>query len=116
MAGLSLGAESSTPHASGDAPVRLRVPASSRTRRMHGVFALGKELATVYSTRREGDGFGVVLTVGDHEPGSLAFTCRMTTTQARAVAGALEAAATAAASPSFHSARGVSLRMEGDAA
>ena len=82
----SLPAPQSAPH---------RVMATSRKRRNHGVFLLGDELATVYSSRRvaDGQGMGLGLTVGN---GSLVLTCSMTPTQARAMAYALAAAATAA--------------------
>ena len=69
-----------------------RVTASSRTRRNHGVFLLGSELATVYSSRRASDGHGVSMAVG---AGSMVVTGSMTATQARAMARALMAAASA---------------------
>lgn len=96
MAGQSLGAPAplSSPVPL-PAPQRapLRVMASSRTRRNHGVFLLGSELASVYSSRRAADGQGVCMTVGN---GSLVLTGSMTPTQARAMARALTAAASAA--------------------
>ena len=96
MAGQLLGAQAPTN------PVVPLVPqsdairvggSSSRTRRNHGVFMLGDELATVYSSRRAADALGVSMAVGT---GSLVLTGSMTPRQARAMAGALMAAATAA--------------------
>lgn len=95
MAGTSHGATAPVSVASVSTPLRApyRVPASSRTRRNHGVFLLGNELATVYSSRRELDDLGVTLTVGN---GPLLLTGSITPAQARAMACALVAAATAA--------------------
>jgi hypothetical protein len=95
MAGLSMGALSPAVPSSSSAPRRTLhlVPGSTRTRRNHGVFLFGNELATVYSSRRESDGLGVTMTVGS---GSLVLTGGMTPTQARAMARALSAAADAA--------------------
>jgi hypothetical protein len=94
MAGPSLGAHAPNSPALSDP---LRVPshaaASSRTRRNHGVFMLGNELASIYSSRRAADGLGVSMAVGC---GSLVLTGSMTSTQARAMACALVAAAQAA--------------------
>lgn len=70
------------------------VPGSTRTRRNHGVFMLGSELASVYSSRRESDGHGVTMTVGN---GTLVLSGSMTPMQARAMARALNAAADAVA-------------------
>ena len=70
-----------------------RVPASTRTRRNHGVFVLGNELAAVYSSRRDSDGRSVILSVGG---GQLVFSGGMSPTQARAMAKALTVAAAAA--------------------
>ena len=70
-----------------------RVPASTRTRRNHGVFVLGNEMAAVYSSRRDSDGRGVILSVGG---GQLVFSGGMSPTQARAMAKALTVAAAAA--------------------
>ena len=69
-----------------------RVIASSRRRLNHGVFQLGNELASVYSSRRASDGHGVSMAVGT---GSLVLTGSMTASQARAMARALIAAASA---------------------
>lgn len=94
MAGISLGAPSpdfALPRNEAKRMLRL-VPASSRTRRNHGVFLFGGELASVYSSRREADGLGVILTVGQ---GPLTLTGAMTPTQARGMASALQAAAAA---------------------
>lgn len=95
MAGQPLGAPAPLSQAvplSAPQPAPLRVLAASRTRRNHGVFLLGSELATVYSSRRAADGRGVSMTVGS---GSLVLTGSMTPTQARAMARALAAAAEA---------------------
>ena len=94
MAGQPLGAPAPQSPASVSAPQRAphRVIASSRTRRNHGVFQLGNELATVYSSRRASDGHGVSMAVGTS---SLVLTGSMTATQARAMARALIAAASA---------------------
>ena len=94
MAGTSLGANAPLSSSHFSAPERAphRVIASSRTRRNHGVFLLGNELTTVYSSRRECDGLGVSMAVGS---GSLVLTGSMTSTQARAMARALIAAASA---------------------
>lgn len=94
MAGQPLGAPALLSPASVPAPQRAphRVMASSRTRRNHGVFLLGDELATVYSSRRASDGHGVSMAVG---AGSLVLTGSMTASQARAMARALIAAASA---------------------
>ncbi len=70
------------------------VPADTRTRRNHGVFLFGAEVAAVYSTRRASDGHGVSMTVGH---GSLMLTGSLTPKQARMMARALDAAADAAA-------------------
>lgn len=97
MAGQPLGAQAPVFSASVPAPQRApyRVMASSRTRRNHGVFLLGNELATIYSSRRASDGHGVSMAVGT---GSLVLTGSMTASQARAMARALMAAASAAES------------------
>jgi hypothetical protein len=87
MAGISSGA--STPS--------IPTPriTSSRTRLNHGVFRLGDELATVYSSRRSTDCLGVTLSLGT---GALVLTGSMTAAQARVMARALLAAAAAAES------------------
>lgn len=94
MAGTSIGAPAPLSPASFSAPqcAPPGVIASTRTRRNHGVFRLGNEVASVYSSRRVPDGLGVSMTVGN---GSLVFTGSMTATQARAMARALMAAACA---------------------
>lgn len=71
----------------------LRLAASSRTRRNHGAFLVGDQLATVCSTRREGDERGVLLQFGGS---SLTLSGAMTPAQARVMALALTAAAQAA--------------------
>ena len=95
MAGTTLGAHAPNSPASSSAPQRapLRVVATSRTRRNHGVFLLGNELATVYSSRRSAESLGVSMSVGS---GSLVLTGSMTALQARRMAQALLAAALAA--------------------
>jgi hypothetical protein len=75
------------------APPPLRWPASTRTRRNHGAFTLGGQLACVYSTRRAARSYGVQLEVG---AGTLTLASAMTPSQARAMATALNAAANAA--------------------
>ena len=92
MAGQSLGAAASASPSSPSASSRalIRVSADSRTRRNHGVFLFGTEVAAVYSSRRASDGHGVSMTVGQ---GSLMLTGSLTPTQARMMARALEAAA-----------------------
>lgn len=115
MAGLTPGARSPQAPQSGAATERipLRIPASSRTRCVHGVFPLGAELATVYSSRRESDGLGVALAIST---GSLLVTVGMTTDKARAIARALEAAARAAElRPARHLVR-IGRDLEGGAA
>jgi hypothetical protein len=95
MAGTSLGAPAPSFPApvQGPGPTAYRIPAQSRTRRNHGVFIVGDQLACVYSSRRADDGKGVQLVLGHEGP---IFTGGMSTTQARAVARALVAAADAA--------------------
>ena len=94
MAGQPLGAPALLSPTSVPAPQRAphRIFASSRTRRNHGVFQLGNELASVYSSRRASEGHGVSMSVGT---GSLVLTGSMTASQARAMARALIAAASA---------------------
>lgn len=97
MAGISLGAcspasSSPAPQAAPKRPT-LRLAASSRTRRNHGVFMVGDQLATVCSTRRAGDAHGVLLQFG---AGHLVLNGTMTPAQAQQMARALTAAAAAA--------------------
>lgn len=66
---------------------------TTRTRRNHGVFLVGNELATVCSSRRGAGGFGVLLQVGR---GALMLNGTMTPSQARTMARALTVAAQAA--------------------
>ena len=77
-------------------PARTRtlqlVPASTRTRRNHGAFTLGGQLACVYSTRRAGNCYGVSFELG---AGTLSLSGAMTPAQARRMADALTAAAAA---------------------
>lgn len=69
------------------------VPAATRTRRNHGAFTLGGQLACVYSTRRAGQCYGVGFELG---AGTLQLASTMTPAQARNMARALSAAADAA--------------------
>lgn len=95
MAGNSPGAPSPTFPATLPAPRRIPhlVPASTRTRRNHGAFTLGGQLACVYSTRSAGKCYGVSFELGAY---TLILSARMTAGQARAMARALSAAADAA--------------------
>lgn len=68
------------------------VPAGSRTRRNHGVFSLGSQMAGVYSTRRAGACYGVSFELG---AGTLTLASTMTPAQARCMAQALASAADA---------------------
>ena len=98
MAGNPIGATAPTSPAHSSAPQRahLHAVATTRTRRNHGCFLLGNELASVYSSRRVADGLGVVVNVGN---GPLMLTGSMSSSQARAMARALLAAANAADAP-----------------
>lgn len=95
MANQPLGAPALLSPTSVSAPQRAphRVIASSRTRRNHGAFLIGDELATVYSSRRAASSRSVSMSVGN---GSMVLTGSMSPTQARAMANALIAAAQAA--------------------
>ena len=73
-------------------PLHL-VQASTRTRRNHGAFTLGGQLACVYSSRRAGQCYGVGFELG---AGTLTLAGAMTPGQARNMAQALMAAADAA--------------------
>ena len=66
---------------------------STRTRRNHGCCLIGGQLASVYSSRRGGDGLGVTLTIGS---GAFVLSGGMTPAQARSLARALTLAASAA--------------------
>lgn len=66
---------------------------STRTRRNHGAFTLGGQLACVYSARSAGKCYGVSFELG---AGTLSLAARMTASQARAMARALTSAADAA--------------------
>ena len=93
MAGQLIGASAPQSPASTSAPRRpLRIVASSRTRRNHGVFLVGDELTTVYSSRRASESRGVTVSVGN---GSTLLSGSMTPVQARAFAHALMTAAAA---------------------
>jgi hypothetical protein len=64
----------------------------TRTRRNHGAFTLGGQLACIYSARRADACYGVSLELG---AGTLTLAARFTAGQARAMARALLAAAAA---------------------
>lgn len=70
----------------------LRDSFVSRTRRAHGCFTIGGTSATVHSTRRDGQALSVTVTVG---ASALQLVGAMTPTQARTMAKALTAAASA---------------------
>lgn len=102
MAGQPSGAPAPTPSPTSPAaprhPLHL-VPittastgTSTRTRRNHGAFTLGGQLACVYSARSAGKCYGVSFELG---AGTLSLAARMTAGQARAMARALMAAADA---------------------
>ncbi len=68
-------------------------PATSRSRRLHGVFSLaGDQAAAIYSTRRGGDAQAVMLEIGI---GNQRLSGALTPGQARAMARALLVAAEA---------------------
>lgn len=97
MAGNSLGTQTPvslppSPRSTDKRALHL-VPASTRTRRHHGAFTLGGQLACVYSTRRAGQCYGVGFELG---AGTLQLASSMTPAQARSMARALSAAADAA--------------------
>lgn len=69
-----------------------RVPVTSRTRRVFGVFQLGRTQALVYASRRERQARAVVVEIGD---GARCQAGELTAAQARALARALLAAAEA---------------------
>lgn len=70
-----------------------QTPAITRTRRNHGVFRVGEQLAAVYSSRRGGHERPVLFELGN---GPLFVSGQMTAQHARAMARALQAAADAA--------------------
>lgn len=82
-------------HVPAPAPTRTLqlVPASTRTRRNHGVFSIGGQLACIYSSRRSTACYGVSFELG---AGTLTLAGAMTPAQARTLARALTAAAAAA--------------------
>jgi hypothetical protein len=73
--------------------LRLVPTTTTRTRRHHGAFTLGGQLACVYSSRRSGQCYGVSFELG---AGTLTLASTMTPAQARNMARALAAAADAA--------------------
>jgi hypothetical protein len=97
MAGQPSGAPApNTSPSTSPAPLRslhLVHAASTRTRRNHGAFTLGGQLACVYSARSAGKCYGVSFELG---AGTLSLAARMTASQARAMARALNSAADAA--------------------
>lgn len=96
MAGIPSGTHAHTsPIDTSRAPLHaLRlVPPSTRTRRNHGAFTLGGQLACIYSARRAGVCYGVSFELG---AGTLTLAGAMTPSQARHMAQALMAAADAA--------------------
>jgi hypothetical protein len=94
MAGTPLGDSSPASIPLSGVPRRTLhlVQPATRTRRNHGVFMIGDELASVYSTRRESSCLGVTMVVGN---GALQLSGSMTPVQARAMARALSSAADA---------------------
>ena len=96
MAGLPSGpsAHLSPSPSSNTRPRTLHlVPAATtRTRRNHGVFSVGGQMAGVYSTRRTGACYGVSFELG---AGTLTLASTMTPAQARCMAQALASAADA---------------------
>ncbi len=96
MAGIPLGAHAphhpSQPGAECARDLRLVKP--SRKLRLHGAFSLaGHSAAAVTSSRRAGERFGVAILL---RQGLFTHTARMQPAHARAIAQALDAAATAA--------------------
>lgn len=69
------------------------VPGTTRTRRCHGVFIAGDDLAIVYSARREANPKPVMLELGHGDEQELSY--RMTAAQAHSMARALASAADA---------------------
>jgi hypothetical protein len=92
MAVQSIDASASQSPASNSQRPLFRIVGSSRTRRNHGAFLIGSELATVYSSRRTCEGRGVTVSVGN---GQSLLSGGMSPHQARALATALMAAAAA---------------------
>ena len=106
MAGTTPGAHAPTSLASPTAPtvaLHLVQDRSTRTRRNHGAFHIGGQLACVYSTRRAGQCYGVSFELG---AGTLTLAGAMTPGQARTMANALAAAADAAEAAGTSSTRG----------
>ena len=102
MAGLSQGAPAPSspsplpaPHgAPHGTPTRppYRIPTGTRTRRLHAVFSMGDDLASVHSTRREVEARGVIVTLSD---GAQWLSVQMLPAQARALTRSLLDAAEA---------------------
>jgi hypothetical protein len=99
MAGQHLGAPPPASPRSPSSPTEQRqalhlvATCGTRTRRNHGAFTLGGQLACVYSSRRAGQCYGVGFELG---AGTLTLASSMTPAQARRMAAALAAAADAA--------------------
>jgi len=77
---------------SGPGGAPYRIPTTTRTRRLHAVFALGDDLASVHSTRREVEARGVIVTLCN---GAQWQAVRMLPAQARSMARTLIDAAEA---------------------
>lgn len=94
MAGQPLGAPASVSSPSVSAPKLRLVPGRDSRRRLnHGVVNIGAQLAGVYTLRNPGSCYPVQLEVG---AATLDLVHRLTAGQARALAKALNSAASAA--------------------
>ncbi len=99
MAGLIPGASTPVLLPSNPPAAVRRIPADSRTRRVHGVFGLGDELAVVYSARAA-DTPRVSLELGaDADRRALHMTAEQARSMARALVVAAEATDTACRRP-----------------
>lgn len=93
MAGTTPGAvPTSVPATHQQGRTLIHTPSSSRTRVVHGAWALGTTVAAVYSSRREASNHGVAFVLSD---GAQQLVGNMPAGTARAVAAALNAAAVA---------------------
>lgn len=92
MAGKSLGAHAPNSPASQAAPLRTpqRLRSSTRALKMHVAFPSGDDIASVHSTRREGEPRGVIVTLCTGEQW---LASHMLPAQARTMARALIEAA-----------------------
>lgn len=93
MAGNPLGAAAPTSPKDDTSRPFYRVPASTRTRRLHGVCLAGDLLLSIYSSRQAGTDLAVMLA---GQRGAAERVCNMPAESARALARALEQAANAA--------------------